>query len=97
MSELLIIECDRLTYGPPQAEANAAATESLPGTRFVILRRGGGLLRFDASEWIVHGELAQPRNLHETVGHHPCLNRVGFGLTRRGALRSMRRDAEHAL
>jgi hypothetical protein len=59
-----------------------------PGDRFLIVRRGPlCVLRYDASEWVVH-------RFGTTVVH---MTRVGFGFTRRAALRSMRRCPESSL
>lgn len=48
MIDLPVIEADRLTLGPPR---DLAAEALLRHERVIVLRRGGGLMRYDASIW----------------------------------------------
>lgn len=94
----VLYEGPRDVDGPPHREADLIASTLPPDARFVIVRRGPlCVMRYDATEWIAHKAPQHPRTLHDRVGDHPCLNRVGFGFTRRAALRSMRRCEASAI
>lgn len=74
----------RLTDGPPLVEAHNLAPVFASGERFVVVRRGGGLMRYDATEWEAWPE--------RFPGVPAAMLRVGFGLTRWGAMRSLSRS-----
>lgn len=81
---------DRHHLSAPATEAREVMEDRrlAVGNNIVITRRGEGLLRWDASTWEVvdfDGVML------------PWMLGVGFGITRRSALRSMKRDLRPAL
>lgn len=93
--EVEVVVCDRTTLGPP----STFARRQLAGReRVVVLRRGSGLMRFDASLW--RREYV-PEHVNVTANRAPDgrwwvawleSDGVGFGMTSRGALRAMWRS-----
>lgn len=87
-----VYDFGRTTDGPPSELAGLIAALFQHGERFVIVRRGPlCVMRYDATEWVAHKRPEKPRIVHDAADDHACLARVGFGFTRRAALRAMRR------
>lgn len=103
MAEIIDMESEvQYVNGPPREFADVLAEAFPDGQRYVVVRRikaaGFAIFpRWDATEWVVHGAVENPRTLHQMLGRHACIVRCGFGFTRRAALRSCRRAKDEEL